>query len=76
MSGLSSGGGSASGRKKRQKDILTALAELGGEATTRQIAEKTGLNVNGVSQSLGAYSMRDHVECLGGKGGECRWKLK
>lgn len=60
--------------KKRQRIILAALAELGGKATTRQIAEKANLNVNGVSQSLGA--MYQHVECLGGRGGETRWKLK
>ncbi len=64
------------GLKRRQKEILAALKELGGEATTRQVAEKTRLNVNGVSQSLGAYSMRERVEYLGGKRGECRWKLK
>ena len=60
--------------KKRQKMILAALAELGGEATTRQIAEKTDFNVNGVSQSLGA--IRQYVVWLGGRGGETRWKLK
>jgi hypothetical protein len=60
--------------KKRQKEILAALSELGGEATTRQIAEKADLHVNGVSQSLGA--LHDHVECLGGRAGDTRWKLK
>lgn len=59
--------------KKRQKLILSALAELGGKATTRQIAEKVNLHVNGVSQSLGV--MIEHVECLGGRAGETRWKL-
>ncbi len=59
--------------KKRQKIILAALAELGGEATTRQIAEKVKLHVNGVSQSLGALT--EHVVCLGGHAGETRWKL-
>ena len=56
--------------KKRQRIILDALANLGGEATTRQIADKTGLNANGVSQSLGA--MHKYVEYLGGN----RWRLK
>ena len=60
--------------KKRQKIILAALKELGGETTTRQIAEKAGLNVNGVSQSLGA--MYQYIECLGGRGGETMWKIK
>jgi predicted transcriptional regulator len=60
--------------KKRQKSILTALTELGGEATTRQIAERVNLHVNGVSQSLGALTRQ--VECLGGRGGKIKWKLK
>ncbi len=59
--------------KKSQKIILSALEELGGEATTRQIAEKVNLHVNGVSQSLGA--MFEYVECLDGRAGETRWKL-
>lgn len=60
--------------KKRQKIILSALAELGGEATTRQIAEKVNLHVNGVSQSLGA--MHKYVACLGGRSGETKWQLQ
>lgn len=59
--------------KKRQKLILAALVKLGGEATTRQIAERVSLNVNGVSQSLGAISQ---VICLDGRGGETKWKIK
>ena len=59
--------------KKRQRLILLALAELGGEATTRQIAEKVNLHVNGVSQSLGA--MIEYVECLSGRAGETKWRL-
>lgn len=59
--------------KKRQLLILQALSDLGGEATIKQIAEKAGLNTNGVSQSLGVL---DHyIICLGGKGGETRWML-
>lgn len=60
--------------KKRQKYILSALEELGGEATTRQIAEKTGFHVNGVSQSLSA--LNKCVARLGGSGGEIKWKLR
>ncbi len=59
--------------KKRQRIILIALSELNGEATTRQIAERTNLNVNGVSQSLGALT--GYVECLGGRAGETKWRL-
>jgi len=62
--------------KKRQQLILTALIELGGRATTRQIAQKLKLNVNGVSQSLGA--MNEDVSYLGGdgRGGEVTWGLR
>ena len=59
--------------KKRQKIILAKLVELGGEATTRQIADKVNLHVNGVSQSLGA--MTKNVVCLGGRGGKTKWRL-
>ena len=60
--------------KKRQRIILVALRDLGGTATTRQIAEKTDLNVNGVSQTLGA--LVDYVQCLGGSAGETKWEQK
>jgi hypothetical protein len=59
--------------KKRQLLILDALTDLGEKATTRNIAEKTGLNVNGVSQSLGALS--DFVKMNGGKGGDSEWEM-
>jgi len=39
---------------RRKKDILNALKQLGGRATTREIANRLGgWNVNGVSQTLG-----------------------
>lgn len=59
--------------KPRQRDILLTLHELGGTATTRQIAAKLGLHVNGVSQSLSAL---DCVEHLGGHAGDRLWRLK
>ena len=59
--------------KKRKEMILSALKDFGGIATTRQIAEKVNLNVNGVSQTLGVLQ---RVKCLGGRGGECKWKLR
>lgn len=40
----------------RKQRVLDALKELGGTATTRQVAEKCGLNVNGVSQTLSSIS--------------------
>jgi hypothetical protein len=60
--------------QKRKKTILEALRNLGGQATTREIAIATNLNVNGVSQTLG--SMSEQVTCLGGRGGDTKWKLE
>lgn len=62
---------------KRQKKILKALWKLGGfqkGVTTKQVGYETGLNVNGISQTLG--SLPFEVDCLGGKGGDRQWKLK
>jgi hypothetical protein len=59
--------------KRRQRLILRALSDLGGEATTRQIADKAQLSVNGVSQSLGV--LREYVSPVGGKAGETKWVL-
>lgn len=59
--------------KPRQREILAALKRLGNEATTRQIAGAVDLHVNGVSQSLSA--MHEHIQCLGGRGGNIRWRI-
>jgi len=58
----------------RKRLVLDALRELGGKATTRAIAEKLGLNVNGVAQTLG--SVYEQVIFLGGHGGDAEWKIK
>lgn len=59
--------------KKRQRLILSALREMpGGLGTTKEIAEKTGLHVNGVAQTLGA--LNEYVEYLNGKGGNVLWR--
>ncbi len=60
--------------KKRQREILQALRDLGGRATTKEIAAKTGFHVNGVSQSLGVLSVM-HVRFVGGKGGSAIWEI-
>ena len=62
---------------KRQKKILKALWKLGGfekGVVTRHISYATGLNSNGISQTLNR--MPFEVECLGGKGGDTKWKLR
>ena len=64
------------GLKARQKDILIALERFGGTATVRQIASRLELDVNGVSQSLGAPSLREYVRDTGkGKAGDRVWEL-
>ena len=61
--------------KQRQKDILKALQELGGSASTWRIAERVKLNVNGVAQSLNA--LHEHVQPTNNQNGGGRtWKLK
>lgn len=63
--------------KPNQKDILRALKDLGGTATARQIAVKTGLSVNGVVQSLNqSLARRGYVvQDSDYAGGETVWKL-
>lgn len=60
--------------KQRQRNILQALRDLGGTATTREIASRVGLHVNGVSQSLGA--LFEYIQCHGGRGGDVVWSIK
>ena len=63
--------------KSRKENILRAMWRLGAldrGVTTREIAKETGFNVNGLSQTLGTMSF--DVDCLGGRGGETKWKLK
>lgn len=61
--------------KKRQKDILTMLLRLGGEASIRDIAKLLHLSVNGVSQSLTALTRRELVQYISGKGGDAIYAL-
>ena len=51
----------------RHRQILLTLEALGGKATITQIAEKTGLHPNGVSQSIGVLSQ--YASKGEGKGG-------
>lgn len=57
-------------RQRRQR-IRQLLAEHD-VLTTREIADMLGLNVNGVSQTLGA--MKD-VQAIDGQGADIRWGL-
>lgn len=60
--------------KPRQRRILESLDQLGGQANTKQIAEKVGLSTNGVSQSLGALAPI-YVTMVGSEGQQPVWKL-
>lgn len=61
--------------KPNQRAILTALRELGGRATARQIAERAEMSVNGVVQSIQSTSMQAYVRGLDGVGPERNWEL-
>lgn len=61
--------------KKRHKIILQALRDLGGQATLKEISEKTGLNVNGLSQSMPHIGEQVDIEYCGGKGGAQSYKI-
>ena len=62
--------------KKRHKDIIQALRDLGGTATLREISERTGLHVNGLSKSMYSVGQYMPLEFLGGKGGEQTYRIK
>lgn len=59
--------------KRRQREVLKTLRNLGGQATTEAIAERTGLNINGVAQTLGA--LYRYIEFAGGEGRHASWRL-
>ncbi|HSX41618.1 MAG TPA: hypothetical protein VLF21_03260 [Candidatus Saccharimonadales bacterium] len=52
------------GLNTRQKQILLALHDLCGNATLGQVAEKAGVSLNGLSQSVGAEWFKRHVEVV------------
>lgn len=59
--------------KNRQKMILAALRELGGEAFIGEIAKKVNLSVIEVAQSLDAMHKLAGMIC---DGGITKWRLK
>lgn len=59
--------------KRRQREVLKALKSLGGQATTAAIAERTGLDINGVAQTLAALAR--YVEFTGGQGKHATWRI-
>ncbi len=62
--------------KPRQRRILQALIDLGGRATQREIAQKTGMSVNGVSQSLGAMQAQGYVALVELTKKEATWAVR
>ncbi|HED05984.1 MAG TPA: hypothetical protein ENI61_04805 [Ignavibacteria bacterium] len=62
--------------KKRHSVIIQALRDLGGEATLKELSEKTGLNVNGLSQSMSSIGRYVNLVFLGGKCRDQRYKIK
>ena len=63
--------------KRRQREILEVMMRARKEiVTTREIAGRLRLHVNGVSQSLSALGLKGYVrEELGGDGGDRKWRL-
>ena len=62
--------------KPNQETILDVMGSLGGRASIKQIVEvAVGLNVNGVSQSLGALLVRGYVRFVSGTGKDSVWRL-
>ncbi len=57
--------------KPRHRKIVQALLDLGGTATTREIAKQAGLNTNGVSQSMGWIEGVKEVGMY--EGADTRW---
>lgn len=53
--------------------LLSALSELGGKATTQQVAELTGLPMESVNSSF--CLLYSHVTCVDGKRGQTEWIL-
>jgi len=49
-------------KNKRQMVIYNTLIALGGTATIREIADKAGLNVNGVPQTIGVMPQIHEIE--------------
>lgn len=62
--------------KPRQRRILQALKDLGGRATQREIAQKTDMSVNGVSQSLGAMQAQGFVALVEWTRKEATWAVQ
>ena len=59
-------------KNKRQREILQALKDLGGQASVHDIAAKAGMNVNGVSQTLGVMA---GVRLVSYKAGESVYRV-
>ena len=62
--------------KKRHRIIIQAMRDLGGKASLEEISEKTGFNVNGLSQSMNILERYVNIEYLGGKCKKQVYKIK
>jgi hypothetical protein len=60
---------------KRQFQVLEALEELGGEATTEAIANKLKTTINGTAQVLGALAQKEQVRFYDGCNKNSLWHL-
>ncbi|MGM0482831.1 MAG: hypothetical protein ACQEP6_03155 [Patescibacteria group bacterium] len=61
--------------KKRHKIIIETFRVLGGEATLKEVSEKTGFHINGLSQSMPSIAKYVDLQFIGGKGKERRYRI-
>ena len=61
--------------RRDRREMLDALEELGGRATTRQLCKKVNLQPQGLSRSMGALEKSDLVKRLNKRGADTEWEL-
>ena len=61
--------------KPRQRKILQALTDLGGQGAQSEIAEMTNLPLNGVSRSLGALQAQGKVHMIDSTSKDSVWAI-
>ena len=62
--------------KKRHRIIIQAFHSLGGEATLKELSDKTDFHINGLSQSMHSIGKYVKLEFLGGRGKDQRYRIK
>ena len=58
--------------KRRERIIFDVLKDLGGEATTKNIADKLGICTKGINQTLKEIK---NIKCINGSGDQSKWEI-